>query len=604
MKTSSILLLIIISLLLTDCKRNSAEPTALTSTPTATQPLTIALTPAGEMNFHALVVGTNDGLVKLHNAIIDEQKRELYVAGLNNVAVIDLETQSVKRFIKTDIGGFLLSYDSGLYIADEGEQGFTFYSLDLSTGATTITASTDALLQLLSGYNPRETTYGGYSFSDVGYTVTSNGRTGFPIDWRQDLNAAYGVIEITDANAVKQGEIIHGPDALYIAIDGLTGTLYAVNTGDGSISVFDVSHLSDTNFCQNNSCKVKDIKLGASTEQFIMDASGNAFVRSRLGGSSIYKCSVLQNTCDQLQNENIESQGKSMWIANNWSGGGIGLWPSAMDLSKDQTRLFVQSHYGARVDIVDTQTFTVTGEIKFDISLPRSDSISTMAVDKTRSRIYAAFPDSGTIGIGDGTSGQVLGLIDLSAYGFDRYTAANQSELSLISMAIDETANRVFVYLDLKGIACDQGASCQGKLLEFNGDDMNAAPLETDFNYDTQRLSRTESGMLTYNASTNELYFGYLVIDPVTLSIKNEFSDGQWVVGINGNDLYLADVGTAGIGQSREITLFHYRDGLLRESILLGTAGNFSPGFYFDFTNRLVYLAYPDEATVRYFNLP
>jgi DNA-binding beta-propeller fold protein YncE len=599
MKTSGMLFLLIISFLLTDCKRNVSETTALIS-----PPLTIAVTPTGEMNFHALAVGTNDGLVIVHNAIIDEQKRELYVTGLNNVAVIDLDTQTVKRFIKTEIGGFLLSYDSGLYIAEAGGQRFTFYSLDLSTGATTSIASTDALRQLLSTYNPREATYGGYSFSDVGYTIMSNGRIGVPVDWRQDLNAAYGVIEITDENSVKQGEIIHGPDALYIAIDGQTGTLYAVNTGDASISVFDISRLSETNFCEHNSCKVKDIRLGASAEQLIMDASGNAFVRSRLGGSSIYKCSVLQNKCDQLRNENIASQGESMWIANNWSGGGIGLWPSAMDLSKDRTRLFVQSHYGARVDIVDAQTFTVTGEIKFDISLPRSDSISTMAVDKTRNRIYAAFPDSGTIGVGDGTSGQVFGLIDLSAYGFDRYTAANQSELSLISLAVDETANRVFVYLDQKGIQCDQGAFCKGKLLMFNGDDTSAAPLETDVIYDTQRLSRTEPGMLTYNASTNELYLGYLVIDPATLSIKNEFSAGQWVVGINGNDVYLADIATAGSGQSRGITLFHYHDGSLTESILLGASGKFSPGFYFDFTNRTVYLAYPEEATVRSFNLP
>jgi DNA-binding beta-propeller fold protein YncE len=196
--------------------------------------------------------------------------------------------------------------------------------------------------------------------------------------------------------------------------------------------VYDLNKLEETNYCRNDACKIKDIDVGTSGDQVLVDSSGKIFLRTRLGGNAIYVYNQNSKEFDMIENENIAPEG-------------IGMWPTGMGLSSDETRLYVLSHYAARIDVVDTATYEVIGSIQFNTELkPRTDSISSMVFDKSREKIYAVFPELGVIGIADGRNEKVLGMIDLTKYGFEKKANGGPG---LVKLSVDEKTDTLSVLL-------------------------------------------------------------------------------------------------------------------------------------------------------------
>jgi DNA-binding beta-propeller fold protein YncE len=510
-----------------------------------------------EINLYNLVIGNNfNNIVKISNPVIDEQRGRLYVAGFKttSVGVVDLNTEKLVEVF--DIGvptGFLIFDRENLYSFDLETKDCYLIDLDRKTAEKV----SSCFVPSKKEGNTR--TWQKYTFKETGYNRQTHG---FPPEWRQDLNAAYGVIEIYDStNNNKLGEIIHGPDALYFAIDKKRGRLYTTNTGDSSLSIFDLNKLEATDYCKNNACWVKDIKLGISVEEIIADKAGNIYVRNRLGGSVVYKYNQNTKSLSVINNEK-----NSQMFSSGIDSGKLSMWPTGMALNRDNQKLYVLSHYGALIDVVDTATNKVISKIRFypdyvDLQ-PRTDSISSMTFDELNERIYAVWPELGVIGIADARNERVVGTIDLTKYGFDRNAAINAGP-GLVKLAVNGNLGKLYVYF-----------SKQKKLIVFNVNtlaEINEIP-----------LSPSISGNFISNAEKGELYLGNLVLDADSLNVKYQTPTEGDIVGFNNkrDAIYVRKTTTVGGGNKRE-TVYEFVNNAEANRWELGEISSIESVFYF-----------------------
>ncbi|MEK6563744.1 MAG: hypothetical protein AABZ65_01800 [Candidatus Omnitrophota bacterium] len=534
-----------------------------------------------EINFHQLTSGKNFGdILKLFNPVIDEADRKLYVVGSKTTyaGVIDLDNDELADVFDIGApGGFLIFSDKTLYSYD-----FSIGRCYLIDPVQRKAAQVDKTIceNLVPHDKGRPKKWGNYYFKETGYGAA--GSSGFPVDWSQDLNGAYGVIEIYDSSNNKKGEIVHGPDALYFTIDYKTSKLYTTNTGDGSISVFDLNKLEDTNYCERNSCWIKDIDIGNSADEVIVDSSGTMYVRNRLGGSTIYKYNPLAEDFVVIDNEKNVSKNAAIWN-DNWSGMALGMWPTDMELSKDEKRLYVLSHYGALIDVIDTATNKVINKIKFTMPLkPRTDSISAMVVDKRRDKIFCVWPELGVVEVADGISNKVIGTIDLTKYGFDKAANAGPGQINL---AVDEKSGKLYVYFF-------------GKLLVFNGDSLSKE------NETATAISRNGELLMRINSDKSRLYLSNKIFDLNTLNEIGSVQKGEKIAAFNNknNAVYSSELMQSIPKFKRTLKIYEYvNDAYSKEWQIDGLGEIINTSF--DFNNNVFYVADFLSGTVKKYSL-
>lgn len=547
-----------------DYFRGKTSPSS--EAPTDTPPTTVATDES--INFHKLASGKNfSAILKLMNPAIDEQSRRLYVTGqlTTYVGVVDIDKDElIDSFDVGVVGGILLFNEKKLYSFVLSEK--KCYLIDtVQKKASEVNLS--ICEDLVPKGNPPKK-WGNYSFLSTGYRGSTDGTSGFPVDWAQNLNGAYGIIEISNSSGKKVGEIVYGPDALYSAIDSKTGKFYTTNTGDGSISIFDLNKLASTNFCEKNSCLIKEIDIGNSADQLIVDSSGNMYVRNRLGGSVIYKYNPVTKSFITINNEKAISKDAAIWNGN-WQSTALGMWPSDMELNKDEKRLYVLSHYGALIDIIDTITNKVVSKIQFNTTLkPRTDSLSEMVLDKSRDKLYAVWPELGLIGVADGKNSKVLGTIDLTKYGFDKSKAVNRG-IGVVKVAVDDNSGKLYVYYE-------------GKLLSFNG-----ATLQKENEVSTTAKSQGEK-MLVVNPGKKELYLGSTIFNLDTLKESGSFSRGERVEDFNSNAIYLKE--DIKISGKTRLKIYEFINGSQTKEWTVDNLGSMVNTF-FDFKNNVFYVA-------------
>jgi YVTN family beta-propeller protein len=529
------------------------------------------------INFHQLATGSQFGnTLKLFNPVINERKQKMYVVGskTTTVNVLDLASDNIVRTFDSQVpGGFLIFNAGSLYSYDfvAGK----CYKIDPDMGKTRGVPISDCEARL-PGDKDKPKLWGQYSFLMTGYASSKpNSRPGFSAEWRKDLNAAYGVIEIYDAAKSKRGEILTGPDALYFVIDNKTGKLYSTNTGDASLSIFDLTLLESTGFCKDNRCKIKEIDIGTSVDQVIEDSAGRLYIRNRLGGSTIFKYDPISKLFTTIDNENHVS-------------GGIALWPTAMELSSDEKRLYVLSHYGGLIDVINTETNKVVNKIKFAKPLQaRTDSISTMVMDKTRDLLYAVWPESGIIGVANGASGSVLGMIDLVKYGFRKSEAVNAGP-GLINLTVNDKTGVLFVHL-----------FNEQKMLAFNGKTLallNEAQVSLEQKREMSLLCNPDKGVL---------YLGNRMINAATLRETLHYAKGQTVIGFNNkrNNVYLVENASAEKLMGRQEIINELTNGSVSRKWLLDSIGSVNSRFFFNFDKGYFYVAYFESGIVKKYKL-
>jgi sugar lactone lactonase YvrE len=540
--------------------------------------------PTATLDFRKLAGGSEHGNVLKHAMpALDVAHRRLYVGSAKTtfIAVIDLDNDVLLDVV--DIGVvpsfMMLDATNNLYSASFGHGNDTCTKVSLYP--VTLESVETSVCQNLADHQPIAE-WNGYNLGYEGFAGVSSG---FPVGWRQDLNGAYGVVVIRDASGARIGELPFGPDAMSFRVDSQTGKVFTSNTGDGSVSVFDLKLMASTNNCANNGCFVRDIDIGDSADEIISDSAGRLYMRNRLGGSKILRYDVAQASFSVIDNNKATpSQMDNM--------NGIGMWPSGMALSRDGQRLFVSSHYGAWIDIVRADTNEVTDRIHFYPAyfsqMPRTDSLSSMAFDGQKNYVYVGWPELGKVGVVDGDNKSVLGVIDLTKYGFDIASSINRGG-GLLRLTVNSTARRLYVHLAAKA-----------KLLAFDADTL-AKVGEVSIAAPTQTLRG-----LWPNEAKSLLYVGNKIIDALSLEQTGAFARGNEVVGVedSGNIVYLYEASPVANNETGlDDKIFKYVAGELIGEWDVGRILEIPSSVIFDFERRKLFVGKFETAKIEQYDL-
>lgn len=510
------------------------------------------------INIKEIITRTPYGnILKLGNPVVDAAKRRLYISGTKStsIGVVDLDSDElVDTFDIGMPGGFMFldprTHD--LYLFDFGSK--KTFKVDIARKTATEAPTLPSYLPMPRKGTPQ--TYRGLSLLDSGYP--------FKVGYLQEENAAYGVINIKDASGNVVSRIMHGPDGLYFDIDPQTGKLYSSNTGDGTISVFDLN---------SGNRKIKDIRVGVSVDGIALNADSTGFyTRDRLGGNLVSFYDMRGKTVSVIPNENV-GMGTQ----------GIGLWPTAMVY--DGGMLYVLSHYAGRIDVIDTATNRVVSHIPLGLAQkPRTDNLSTMIMDRKGKVLYAAFPELGTLAVVDAKGRRLIRNIQIEDFDIER-TNANPSPGKIV-LAFNEKIRRLYVYMPEQQTlqAYDAGSYRLIKTAVVS-------------------VMKAEH-IMTSNPDKDVLYLGNRVLDAQTLAQRAAFPYGDRVVAFDNsrNRVYLS--GAARLGPSRMSEyVYEYEDAALKRQWPLSPVISIQSSFAFDFRNRRFYAAYFEPAVVEVFDL-
>ncbi len=551
--------------------------------------------PIEEINIQKLVNGFDLNIIKQGNVVYDPNRNKVYVSGgltESTFAVINPDTDTIEDFFDIGVpGGMMALSDSGqLYILNTRVSTFSKYN-----------PNTKTVTKLQDGRECQQALdsekYGiGRSRFWNGYALVPENSwegqkyQGFSPTSTQDLNALYNKIKLISNRSVR-GTIIHGPDTMFFDVDQKNGKIYASNTGDASISVFDLKKLTNTNYCEKDSCWIKDIDLGTTIDEIILDSSNNIYVRNRLGGSTIYKYNQTTRRISLFaDNENNLSKKQSIWRSNNWNGGGISMWPAGFALNKDGREMYVLSHYNASIDIIDTATGKFSSKIIFQVPWkPRTDSLSAMTMDYPQNRIFAVWPELGLLYVTDLTKRRVVQTIDLSDFGFNRNRSNNRG-LGLVKLAYNSKINKLYVFL-----------SDEKKLLLLDG---------MTFRKENEMLIRGGldqfNSILLSNDDKNEIYLGNHIIDSINLREKSYLNPhNSIIISFNNldNSLYADLIFPDQPYERFKNFLYKFVDGKAVKNLLVGSRAVISAKYYFDFPKNTVFVYFMAEAKIKKYDL-
>lgn len=528
------------------------------STQTASVTSLVHTVPLMKINIKELVTKNSMGnILKLGNVVIDSGRRRLYVTGTKStyLGIIDLDRDELIETYDIGMpGGFILldrnTADIYLFVLSEN----MFFKIDIVDKKVTKVPALPSYMSLPKKDTAK--TYKNKNYVDTGYP--------FKVGYLQDANAAYGVIEVRDSSGKMVNQIKHGPDGLYFDIDEKTGKLYASNTGDGSISVFDLN---------KNNKKVKDIAVGVSLDQVLLNPkTSGIYVRNRLGGNMISYYVPKTNYLAVIPNEN-----------NDKGLHGIGMWPTGMIY--DEGRLYVLSHFGAKVDVIDAVTNKVITHIPISLKTkPRTDNISTMVMDRTRKIIYAVFPEIGSLAVINAKDMKEVKILQFEDY--DTSLANANPGPAKIILAVDEKLNMLYAYFS------------EQKALKVY--DAGTLTFIKSISIEVKRIEQ----VMTSNPEKGILYLGNKVLDAKTLLEIGSFSKGERAIAFDNskNTVYLSGQTLTGRAKIVE-KVYKFEDSVLKKEWTLSPIISIPSTFAFDFQKNIFYAGYFESAVVDVFDL-
>ncbi len=498
-------------------------------------------------------------VLKLCNPVIDEEAGRLYICGTKStyLAIIDLATNKVVETVDLGApGGFIIPDfpNDKLYIFDFHD---VFMEFDLKTQATSFIQKPPEHVKIPVKGVPRE-------YNDLFYTGT-----GYPyqVNYLQDANASYGVIHIKDEGGKEVSRILHGPDANFFEIHPGLGRLYSSNTGDGSLTVYDIR--------DNRNTVLAEIQLGVSVDQLELVPEKNLLaVSNRLGGNMVSLFNTKTRALEFVPNENENKEY------------GIGLWPTGIAWFRGA--IFVLSHYAGRIDVVLPSSKRVVRRIDLQLpSKPRTDSISCMVKDERHGILYVAVPELGIISIIDANQLKLLKNVNVS---FMDVEAVNKnSGPSKIILAADKHTGNLFVYLP--------GEKRLLKLAGKTGDVTMETALEVDV---------IDRNMMFCDGKNQTLYVGNLIVDTADLSVKGSFDRDGWVVGVDSlhpeNHRYLLVSKKSGAMKDPMIMEYDSNNRATRFWTLTSVL-SITPSVVFDFQNKVFYTGGYESSFVEKYSL-
>ncbi|MFA5137941.1 MAG: hypothetical protein WC728_01820 [Elusimicrobiota bacterium] len=546
-----------------------------------------------EIQVQKLVNGFDANVVKQAMIVYDSRRDKVYVsAGLTGraLAVIDPKTDRVESLEDIGAPGGAMALDASgrLYLFNIPLRSCARYDPDAKTveRLPDTAPCQDAIDDPRYGERRRRA-WNGYDLRGVSsYDGSRYG--GYPPTADQELNGVYNTIKLF-RDGVGQGAIVHGPDTMFFDVAARHGKLYASNTGDGSVSVFDLKALRGTRGCEKDSCWVKDIDLGTTIDELLLGPSGDLYIRNRLGGSVLYKYSGRTKTVSLFaDNENNLSRKRSIWGPGVWKGGGIRMWPTGFALGKDGRELYVLSHYSASIDVLDAASGKLLARIGFAVPWkPRTDSLSSIAMDPAGGRLFAVWPELGLVGVADLKARRAAGMIELAPFGFDRDRALNKG-LDFVKLAYSPKGSALYVFL-----------TDERKLLMLDGRTFKRLR-EAEV---TGRVDQFNS-LLLCNDAQDELYLGGRIFDARTLALKRVLDrEGLNIVGFEGSALYADEPVQDEATQRFSSTLHRIEGGKAVKALKTASDAVIPAKYLFDLPNRVVYAYLMAEARILKYDL-
>ncbi|MDD5586038.1 MAG: hypothetical protein PHY92_03650 [Alphaproteobacteria bacterium] len=548
-----------------------------------------------EINVQKLVNGFDVNLIKQGNIVYDGRRDKVYVSsGLtqSTIAVINTATDAVEDMFDMGVPGGTLALDvsGSLYVFNVHLR--TCAKLNPETKSIAMVQDTSECQQAMDSKEygiGRLRVWNGYTMH-VESAWDPQRYQGYAPTSTQDLNGVYNKIKVMRGQS-EAGAIVHGPDTMFFDVNTRTGKVYASNTGDSSVSVFDLKKLAATNGCARNSCWVKDIDLGTTLDEILPGPSGSLFIRNRLGGSAIYKYDpAARRVALFADNENNLSAKQAVWKAGNWRGGGISMWPGGFALSRNGREMYVLSHYDAAIDILDALSGAFLGKMEFQVPWkPRTDSLPEITMDYANNRMFAVWPELGLVGVADLTNRRALAMIDLSSFGFDRNRSFNRG-LRLVKLAYNEKLNKLYIYLtDSKKLIMLDGTSYRGEretAVQGGLDQFNSPLLSND--------------------EKNEIYLGNHVFDAQSIAeIDHLMPPSLNIVGFNNTDhsVYADLIRPSQPFERYENMLLKFIPGKPPQQLAIGSGSVIPAKYLFDFPGNILYAYFMAEAKIRKFDL-
>jgi hypothetical protein len=387
-------------------------------------------------------------------------------------------------------------------------------------------------------------TYGGRLYQMTGYPYYAG--------YLPNADGSYGILEVRDVNTGnKIMDIQTDLEALYFDIDQSSGRLFYTATGRGIVGVINLADHST----------IKKIDVATTVEDVLVHpVDGSLYLRNRLGGSTIYR-------------------------VNPQTGNLIGTlppgnWPTKIILDTARNRLYALSHYEAKISVFDITTDTKILDIPLGTQRARTDSLSTMAMDRSMGKLYAVMPELGTLTAvnADGTGAPLT----VTVAGFT--PNPNGGGPGKLQIAVNESMGRVFLF------------NAEAKRLNiYDGGTLALLFYSTisDFN-----LTEPPLDLLFSDDAGGWLFVGPHIVNATTGSVTGRISNGLKIIGMNPsrNRFYVMDFVTSGFHER----VLEYDGGLqsvLRQWNLSPIMGVYS-SFGLDFARNRLYVGYFDRGVL------
>jgi len=317
--------------------------------------------------------------------------------------------------------------------------------------------------------------------------------------------------------------------------------------------------------------EVHGLRLGDSAEMITLAKGGeNVYVTSRLGGSYVMEWRASTSSLQTFT---------------------AGFWPIPVRSNDSGNELYVLNAWDSTISVFDlSSNRQLAATIALGLPKGSTDRLPDLAIDSTRQRAYAAYPEFGQIGVAD--LARRAALTPITVPGFQ--TGDTGGGPGQLQVRVVPGTGRLFAYW-------------QGRAHLTVWDVSGAAP--------TLLLDRNLSGMPVLGASVEQIfvdhnrgrvYAGPMEIDGATgLSTGRFLAKGERVIGLDetNNILWTSGVENAN-GADTDVVYKLNRDSLaLIESNNLGAVpAAMNTQYALDTSRQRLYAADGQAATMRVFH--
>jgi hypothetical protein len=336
-----------------------------------------------------------------------------------------------------------------------------------------------------------------------------------------------------------------------MVLDQQRNRLIVANGGDSSITVINWDTMKT----------LRTFRLGSSAEQVLYDnKTGNLFIINRLGGSELYSYNISNKKLKVIE---------------------VGSWPIWMALSNKRGKLYVLSHYEAKIYVVDPVHLLTIDRIPLGIRGSRTDSLSCMAFHDESGIIVAGFPETAKLIILDVDTKQKVVLRPKGAKPLVEMGPANWH------VQISQDGKSIYLYRDLERVLTKYDA--MGKELVSI-----PVPKITDrMGYVLEIFKRLPS--------TGELFLGEYPLRESPLSLGQPIPHLERVLDIRDGIVY----GNAIRGRDDEmLVLVERKTGKLISRHFMFRSNVTRSSIYLDIEKRLLFATDMSRAKMYSFSLP